>query len=160
MTSTAATVDGRVVALAHYASRAVLERVLAGHGLTFQQSVALRVLAVADGPVERDEVVHQVVGFLKVEPAGIRAVVEELLSAGLVETDPQRPSRLRVTDAGREAFARSAAETAPVSARIYAGIPTEDLLTAGRVLTLVTERANAELAAATPGAEAVGEAVE
>jgi hypothetical protein len=31
---------------------------------------------------------------------------------------------------------------------VYAGIPAEDLATAGRVLALVTERANAELAGA------------
>ncbi|MER6158913.1 MarR family winged helix-turn-helix transcriptional regulator [Streptomyces sp. NPDC001868] len=147
MTTTAPTVNGRVVALAHYASRAVLERVLTGYGLTFQQSVALRVVAVADEPVNRDGLVDQVVGFLKVEQADIRAVVEELVSAKLVETDPARPSRVRITDAGREAFTGSAAEVAPVSARIYAGIPAEDLAAAGRVLTLVTERANAELAA-------------
>ncbi|MDX3584651.1 MarR family winged helix-turn-helix transcriptional regulator [Streptomyces europaeiscabiei] len=146
MTTTAPPVNGRVVALAHYASRAVLESVLTGYGLTFQQSVTLRVVAVADEPVDRDGLVDQVVGFLKVEKADIRAVVEELASAKLVETDPARPSRIRITDAGQEAFTRSTAETAPISARIYAGLPAEDLAATGRVLTLVTERANAELA--------------
>ncbi|MFE2739040.1 MarR family transcriptional regulator, partial [Streptomyces sp. NPDC059349] len=33
--------------------------------------------------------------------------------------------------------------------RIWGGIPAEDLAAAGRVLALVTERANAELAAMT-----------
>ncbi|MFE2738808.1 MarR family transcriptional regulator, partial [Streptomyces sp. NPDC059349] len=33
--------------------------------------------------------------------------------------------------------------------RIWGGIPAEDLAAAGRVLALVTERANAELAALT-----------
>ncbi|UUU29014.1 MarR family transcriptional regulator [Streptomyces sp. CA-210063] len=147
MTTTAPTVDGRVIGLAHYASRAVLESVLAGYGLTFQQSVTLRLVAVADEPVDRDRLVGQVVDSLKVEEAGIRAAVEELVFAKLLETDPAQPTRLRITDAGRESFTRSAAETAPISARIYAGIPAEDLVAAGRVLTLVTERANAELAA-------------
>ncbi|MFE7841779.1 MarR family transcriptional regulator [Streptomyces sp. NPDC057474] len=147
MSTTAPPVNSRVVALAHYASRAVLESVLTGYGLTFQQSVTLRVVAVADEPVDRDRIVGQVVGYLKVEEADIQAVVEELISAKLVETDPAQPSRLRVTDAGQESFTRSAAETAPISARIYAGIPAEDLAATGRVLALVTERANAELAA-------------
>ena len=57
-----------------------------------------------------------------------------------------RPGSGSRTPDGR-LFTRSAAETAPISARIYAGIPAEDLAAAGRVLTLVTERANAELAA-------------
>ncbi|WP_327726653.1 MarR family transcriptional regulator [Streptomyces sp. NBC_00487] len=147
MTAVAPTTNPRVIALAHYAGRAVLERVLTGHGLTFPQSVTLRVVAVADEPVDRDRLVDQVVDALKVGETDIRAVVEELVAAELVETDPAQPSRLRITDAGRESFTRSAAETAPISARIYAGIPAEDLAAAGRVLTLITERANAELAA-------------
>ncbi|MFH9943124.1 hypothetical protein ACH4OT_27850 [Streptomyces murinus] len=53
------------------------------------------------------------------------------------------------TDAGRELLAATGAETAPISARIWGGIPAEDLTAVGRVLTLVTERANAELAALT-----------
>ena len=48
----------------------------------------------------------------------------------------------------RELYEQITAETSEISARIYADIPAEDLATAGRVLTLVTERANAELARA------------
>ncbi|MDX3638801.1 MarR family winged helix-turn-helix transcriptional regulator [Streptomyces sp. MB09-02B] len=147
MTTTTPVLNSRVIGLAHYAARAVLEKVLAGHGLTFQQSVALRVVAVADGPVDREGVVDQVVDSLKVEKADIRSVVEELVAARLVEADPARPSRLRITDAGRDAYSGSTAEVAPVSARIYAGIPDEELAAAGRALTLITERADAELAA-------------
>lgn len=147
MTTTAPALNSRVLGLAHYAARAVLEKVLARQGLTFQQSVTLRFVALADEPVEQEALMDQVVDSLKVEKARIRSVVEELVAAELVEPDPARPSRLRITDAGRESHARSTAETAPVSARIYAGIPAEDLATAGRTLTLITERANAELAA-------------
>ncbi|QYX75747.1 MarR family winged helix-turn-helix transcriptional regulator [Streptomyces akebiae] len=147
MTTTAPVLNSRVLGLAHYAARAVLEKVLAGHGLTFQQSVTLRLVALADEPVEREALVDRIVDSLKVEKARIRSVVEELVAAELVETDPARPSRLRITDAGRESHTRSTAETAPISARIYAGIPAEDLATAGRTLTLITERANTELAA-------------
>jgi DNA-binding MarR family transcriptional regulator len=54
---------------------------------------------------------------------------------------------VRITDAGRELFETTSAGTAPITARVYAGIPAEDLAAAGRVLSLVTERADAELAA-------------
>lgn len=122
MTTTAPALDSRVLGLAHYAARAVLEKVLekvlAGHGLTFQQSVTLRLVALAEEPVEREGLVDQVVDSLKVEKARIRSVVEELASVKLVETDPARPSRLRITDAGRKSHTRSTAETAPISARI------------------------------------------
>ncbi|MFE5922453.1 MarR family transcriptional regulator [Streptomyces sp. NPDC056468] len=145
MTTATPLLDPRVIALAHYASRALLERVLARHGATFQQSVTLRLVNVADGPVERDHLVDGVVGALKIDAAEAHSVVDELIAAQLVA--PQEPSQVRITDAGRELYERTSAETAPISARVYADIPTEDLAAAGRVLTLITERADAELAA-------------
>ncbi|MFH8798562.1 MarR family transcriptional regulator [Streptomyces sp. NPDC017936] len=145
MTTTAPLLDPRVVALAHYAARAVLETVLARHGVDFQQSVVLRLAAVADGPVERDEVVAGAVDALKTDPAATHGVIDELVAARLLA--PDGTSRLRITDAGRELYDRTTRETAPFTARIYAGIPTEDLAVAGRVLSLITERADGELAA-------------
>ncbi|MFJ8533852.1 MarR family transcriptional regulator [Streptomyces sp. NPDC093591] len=145
MTATTPLVNPRVIALAHYAARAVLERALDHHGATFQQSVTLRLAAVADGPVDRDHVIDGVVGALKIDAAQAQSVVDELIAAELLA--PQGPSQVRITDAGRELYDRTSAATAPITARIYAGIPAEDLAVAGRVLTLITERANAELAA-------------
>ncbi|MER7571422.1 MarR family transcriptional regulator [Streptomyces sp. NPDC126514] len=145
MTAPTPRLDPRVIALAHYAARAVLERVLHRHGTTFQQSVTLRLAALADGPTEREHLVDGIVGSLKIDAADAHGVLDELLAAGLLA--PDGPSRVRITDAGRERFDTTSAETAPISARIYAGIPEEDLAVAGRVLTLITERANAELAA-------------
>ncbi|MFI9766471.1 MarR family transcriptional regulator [Streptomyces sp. NPDC052415] len=145
MTTTTPRLDPRVIALAHYAARAVLEHVLARHGTTFQQSVTLRLAALADGPAEREHLVDGVVGSLKIDAVDAEGVLDEVLAAGLLA--PDGPSRVRITDAGRERFDTTSAETAPISARIYAGIPEDDLAVAGRVLTLITERANAELAA-------------
>jgi len=139
MTTTTPLLDPRVIALAHYASRAVLESVLIRHGVTFQQSVTLRLVATADGPVERDRLVDGVVGALKIDAAEAHSVVDELIAKKLLT--PQ----VGITDAGRDLFGTTSAETAPISARIYADIPEEDLAVAGRVLTLITERANAEL---------------
>jgi len=144
-TTTPPLLNPRVIALAHYAARAVLEQVLARHDVTFQQSVSLRLAAVADGPMERKELVDGVVSSLKIDAAEASAVVDELIAAQLLA--PQEPSRVRITDAGRKLYDTTSAETAPLSARIYADIPEEDLAVAGRVLTLITERANAELAA-------------
>ncbi|CAM5386690.1 winged helix DNA-binding protein [Streptomyces chartreusis] len=138
-------VDPRVIALAHYAGRALLENVLARHGSTFQQSVTLRLVAVAEGPVERDTLVDGVVGALKTDATEAHSVVDELIAAGLLAAE--EPSAVRITDAGRERWASTSAATAPITARIYDGIPKEDLAVAGRVLTLITERANAEFAA-------------
>lgn len=56
---------------------------------------------------------------------------------------------LRPAAAGHELIAAASAEIAPITARIWGGIPAKDLAAAGRVLALVTERASAELAALT-----------
>jgi DNA-binding MarR family transcriptional regulator len=144
MTTTAPRVNGRVIGLAHYAGRAVLESVLTRYGLGFQQQITLRLVAVADGPVGHDRLVGEVVAALKTDETAVRVVVDELIAAKLLEAET---SDVRITDAGRELYDRITAETGAISARIYAGIPAEDLATTGRVLTLVTERANAELAA-------------
>ncbi|WP_225803880.1 MarR family winged helix-turn-helix transcriptional regulator [Streptomyces sp. NK15101] len=148
MTTTAPTTNGRVIALAHYAARALLEGVLTRHGATFEQSVTLRVVTVAGGSIDRDELVTDVIGSLKADESAVRGVIDGLTAAKLLERDPAQASRLRLTDAGRELYEATTAETAEISARLYAGIPAEDLAVAGRVLTLVTERANAELAGA------------
>ncbi|CAM5250426.1 MarR family winged helix-turn-helix transcriptional regulator [Streptomyces griseomycini] len=146
MTTTPPLVNGRVIGLAHYAGRAVLESVLVRHGVTFQQSVALRAVVVSGpGPVDRARLAGDVSGSLKIPPAEADGVVDELIASGLLA--PHEPSGVRITDAGREVHERSSAETGVISARIYSGIPAEDLAVAGRVLTLVTERADAELAA-------------
>jgi DNA-binding MarR family transcriptional regulator len=146
MTNTAPAADARALALAHYAARGVLEHVLARHGITFQQQVALRAVLTADAPPTPDELVAQVHDSLKADPADIRATADELLAKQLIVADG---AHLRPTDAGRELIAATSAETAPVAARIWGGIPAEDLAAAGRVLATVTERANAELSALT-----------
>ncbi|CAD5965743.1 MULTISPECIES: MarR family transcriptional regulator [unclassified Streptomyces] len=136
----------RELGLAHYAARGVLEYVLARHGATFAQQIALRAAINADAPQTPDELVAQVQGAVKADPAGIRAVLDELQAKELLVADGEH---LRPTEAGRELFAAVAAETAPISARVWGGIPAEDLAAAGRVLALVTERADAELAVLT-----------
>lgn len=142
--TTAPVANARDLALAHYAARGVLERVLARHGVTFQQHVALRAALVCDAPQTPDALLTQVQQSLKADPADIRATLHELLAEHLLVAED---GHLRPTDAGRELIAAVGAETAPVSARIWGGIPAEDLAVAGRVLAHVTERANAELEA-------------
>jgi len=143
-TAAAPTLNSRVIALAHYAARGVLENVLARHGVTFQQSVTLRLAVVSDGPLDREHLVGEVVDALKIDKADAHAGVDGLVGGGLLTAES---TLLTVTDAGRELYRTTSAETAPHSARIYAGIPEEDLAVAGRVLSLITERANTELAA-------------
>ncbi|MBA2947958.1 MarR family transcriptional regulator [Streptomyces himalayensis] len=145
-TTTALIADSRALGLAHYAARGVLEHVLARHGITFQQQIALRAAVTADTPQTPDHLVTHVRGSLKADPVDIRATLDGLLAKQLLVADG---AHLRRTDAGRELIAVVGAEIAPITARIWGGIPAEDLAAAGRVLALVTERADAELAALT-----------
>ncbi|MFJ3581805.1 MarR family transcriptional regulator [Streptomyces sp. NPDC090127] len=138
--------DARVLGLAHYAARGVLEHVLAQHGATFPQQIALRAAVTAEAPQTPDGLVVLVRASLKAAPADIRTTLDELLARGLLVMNGEH---ILPTDAGRSLLAAVGAQTAPISARIWGGLPTEDLAAAGRVLALVTERANAELAALT-----------
>ncbi|ACU70893.1 conserved hypothetical protein [Catenulispora acidiphila DSM 44928] len=140
--------NARVIALAHYAGRALVERVMAGHGSSFLQNVTLRAAAVADGSITPDALAAEVTDALKIDKSDADAVIEELITANLMEADPIDPSWIQLTDAGRDLYARSSADTGAIAARLYDGIPAEDLKIAGRVLTLIAQRANAELAAA------------
>ncbi|MFI6461466.1 MarR family transcriptional regulator [Streptomyces sp. NPDC050528] len=144
MTTTTTPANARMLGLAHYAARAVLESVLTRHDLGFQQQIVLRPLALAAGPVDRDRLTADTVAALKVDEDSVRGTVDGLIAAGLVATDV---SEVRITEAGRALYERITKETSAASGRIWGDIPEQDLLAAGRVLTLVAERADAELAA-------------
>ncbi|WP_327351076.1 MarR family winged helix-turn-helix transcriptional regulator [Streptomyces sp. NBC_01304] len=146
VTAPAATTNGRAIALAHYSARALLERVLTSHGITFEQSVTLRAVVAAGESIGFEALVGDVTGSLKADAPVVRGVIEELITAKLLQEDPAQASPVRLTDAGRELYERTSAESAEISARLYADIPEEDLAVAGRVLALLTERANAALA--------------
>jgi DNA-binding MarR family transcriptional regulator len=139
-------VNGQVIGLAHYASRAALETVLARVGSTFNQSVALRAVSDQGGTLERGRLVGRLTGALKIEESAAEETVEEMTALKLLaETDAELVS---LTEHGREVFEEIRTGGNEIAARLYADIPAEDLATAGRVLTLLTERANAVLAGA------------
>jgi hypothetical protein len=147
MTNPTPVVNGRLLGLTHYASRALLERVLARTGTTFNQSVALQALAANGGDMERARLVGGVVDSLKiVDEAAAGAAVEQLIAGKLLDVSAE--DRVSFTDHGRELYDGIQAGGKEVASRLYAGIPQGDLESAGRVLALVLERANAELAAA------------
>lgn len=136
--------NGQVIGQAHYATRAVLDRALAGTGVEFHQSVLLAFLERAEGSAEREAVIAWISDSLKTGASAVEEIIADAARAGLV-TDGER---VAATEDGRTRYAaiRTAFAT-EVTPRLYGGIPEEELAIAGRVLTLVTERANAVLAA-------------
>ncbi|RAO36231.1 hypothetical protein ONO86_04623 [Micromonospora noduli] len=142
--STVPTLNGQVIGQAHYATRALLERATAPLGVEFNQVLALNVLA--KGPAERAHLTHRITSTLKVDEQEVQRVLATLVDANLAQADDDAP-RLRLTDAGHAVQARIADAVADISARLYADIPTDEASAAARALTVVTQRANAELAA-------------
>lgn len=145
MTTPTPTLNGQVIGEAENAIRAVLDRLLRRVGNTFHQWVALNSVAIGGGSLAQQELVDRMIGGLKVDEAPVRATIAELLASGLLE---QRGSRLGLTPLGDARHREIRAGIGEITARLYADLPTDDLAAAGRVLTVLTARANAELAAA------------
>lgn len=146
MTTTATTLNPRAIALAHHAGRALLEGVLTRRGIGFEQGVTLRAVAAAGSSIDREDLVSEVSDSLKTDKQIARGVIEELMTAKLLEEDPEQARGIRLSDTGRTLHDAADAETAEISARLYADIPATDLAIAGRVLALITQRANTESA--------------
>ncbi|MEU3186957.1 hypothetical protein ABZ707_22575 [Streptomyces sp. NPDC006923] len=71
-------------------------------------------------------------------------MASELLAAGLLEAPGG--SVVRLTERGWALQEETGGYGAAIAARVYAGFTPEGLATAGRVLSVATARANAELA--------------
>jgi hypothetical protein len=127
--------NGQIIGQASIATRALLNRELEQAGLTFEQSVALN-LAASGGSVTADALA----GGLRIPVADAEAALSGLAGAGLLEPDGT------ITAAGRAIQQQVGARIAGITARLYGDLPADDLVTAARVLTEVTARANAELA--------------
>jgi DNA-binding MarR family transcriptional regulator len=139
--------NGQVLGVAANATRAVLDRLLAEHGTTANKWIALRATAVAGGELPTAELVDRLVDGLKIGSSEALGAVSDLVAAGLLASLPGEPSRIALTDAGRGRYEQISEQLAEITGRIYADLPPEDLAAAGRVLTIVAARANAELAA-------------
>lgn len=144
----APTLNGRILGEAERATRAVLDRLLEETGTTFYQWVALNALAMNGGAIAPDELVRRMVFGLKIDAEVAGAAQAELLEQGLATPSSRKPGALELTGEGRERHDRIRAGIEQISERLYGDVPVEDLRVTGRVLTLLTERANAELAAA------------
>ncbi|MFH9074914.1 hypothetical protein [Streptomyces alboflavus] len=129
--------NGQVIGITYHAIAAVRDRLLAGSGLTFHQSVALK--AVSDG-FDRAGAVGHLTAKLKISGSAALVLLDEIADAGLVEG--ARPSLTDRGDSVQRAFADAVAETAE---RLYGDLPQADREIAARALAHVTTRANAEL---------------
>ena len=134
----------RVTGEAESALGALLTPVLAEAGLTFPQWLVLVIATAkgADGAANRADLVATIADARKIDPAEVEAAIETLEATAALEIDN---GQLKLTDSGRAVHCRVRTRLDEITARIF-DFPAEDLATAGRILGIVTERANAVLA--------------
>jgi len=137
----------QVIGQAEKTLNAILQRQLAGTGLTGPQWITLTLTATAGGSIDRGQLAGRVAGALKVIEAEAQARITELAAAQLLQVPADEGLSVRLTDAGQQLFGRIRAAVTEITERLWGDLPAEDLATAGRVLSIVTARASAELAA-------------
>jgi DNA-binding MarR family transcriptional regulator len=130
------------------AANAILERLLAEPGLTEPQWVTLTIAAMSGGTLDRDRLVDRVVGAAKFSEAEAQARIAELADAQLLHVPDGERAPVELTEAGRQLHTQIRAAVSQITQRLWGDLPVEDLETAGRVLSTVLARANAELASA------------
>jgi hypothetical protein len=143
--STYPSLSTRVIGQAEKTLNAILDRELAGTGLTESQWVILTLAVISGGTVERDQFARQVAGALKIGEAEAQARIDEMVAAQQLQPSSEG-SAVTVTDAARQLHGRIRTVVTDITERLWGDLPAEDLATAGRVLSIITERANAELA--------------
>ncbi|GLW90247.1 hypothetical protein [Actinokineospora globicatena] len=131
--------NGLVIGQAGRATRALLDRLLDDTTTTFPEWVALVLLA--DGPIPEDDLVDRLTTRLRVDRTEAEAAVANLASTGLTSAG------VALTAEGRARFQHISDGLDRITETLYGDLPAEDKETAGRVLAVVTARAEAELAA-------------
>jgi hypothetical protein len=140
------TFSPQVLGLAEKTLNAILDRQLAGTGLTEPRWVTLTLAVAGGGTVDRGQLIGRVAGALKVSDAEAQARIGELAAAQLVEAPDGPGGEVKVTDAGQQLYGQIRAAVGQITQRMWGDLPAEDLAIAGRVLSIITARANAELA--------------
>jgi hypothetical protein len=142
------TFSPQVLGLAEKTLNAILDRQLAGTGLTEPRWVTLTLAVAGGGTVDRGQLAGRVAGALKVSEAEAQARIGELAAAQLVEAPAGQGAEVKVTDAGQQLYGQIRTAVVQITQRMWGDLPAEDLAIAGRVLSIITARANTELAGA------------
>jgi DNA-binding MarR family transcriptional regulator len=132
----------QVIGQAESALGAILDPLLARTGTTFQQWLVLTVTAASGAGIDRATLIARIAGARKIDGAEVETAIGELAAAGLARA----ASRVTLTEAGQARYTGIRTALEEITARLF-DFPAEDLATAGRVLAILTARANAELTA-------------
>ena len=139
----------RVIGETESALGALLVPLLAETGLSFLQWAVLAVTTAARTAGEgaegrtRDQLADEIASARKVDPADVAAAVADLEAAGALTVGTD--GTVTLTEAGRASHARLLGRLDEITGYLF-DLPAEDLAVAGRVLSIVTARANNVLA--------------
>ena len=134
----APTLNGRDIALAATATRALLDIMLTKEGISFGESLAVRTIAAADSGADRDELRRALESTPVDPPLSGTALLDGITARGFVEEDQDR---IILTASGRALSDRVQQGTAELIADLYADFDPAELEVTRRVLNQVTERA-------------------
>jgi hypothetical protein len=143
--STDPTFSPRVIGQAEKTLNAILGRQLAGTGLTEPQWVILTLAVTSGGTAGREQFTRMVADALKISETEARARLGDLVTARHLQITGEAPA-VTVSGPARQLYGRIRTTIAGITQRLWGDLPAEDLATAGRVLAIITDRANAELA--------------
>ena len=146
--STDPTLTPQIIGQAEKTMNAILFQLLAGPGLPEAQWITLTLTAAGGEAAGRGQLAARVAHALKVSQAQAREHLASLVAAQLVQDPGDDAEPVRFTAAGTQVFGQIRGATTEITKRLWGDLPAGDLATAGRVLSIITERANAELAGA------------
>jgi DNA-binding MarR family transcriptional regulator len=135
----------RLIGQTEKALNAILDRELAGTGLTEPQWVTLTLVAMSAGALDTDALTAQLATALKRPDGDAFALLQALADAGLIELSRTTGSPVTVSEAGAQLHARIRSSVADITQRLWGDLPAERLEIAAEVLGAVLERANREL---------------
>jgi DNA-binding MarR family transcriptional regulator len=142
-TPTTPTFNTAVLGQTEKALNAILDRQLTGTGLTESTWITLAVASA--GTLDSGQLVGRVAGALKVGEAEAQAHLAKLVASQLVEGPEGDGSPVKLTDAGQQLYGQIRTAVTQITQRMWGDLPAEDLETAGRVLSIILGRANAEM---------------
>ena len=138
----------RLIGQTENALGAILDRQLAGSGMSRPQWITLTVAVMSGPTIDHAQLVSRVAGALKISDAQAQERIHELCAVDLLRMDEPDDSAVAATETGRELHGRILASVSEITRRLWGDLPTDDVATAGRVLATVLDRANSELASA------------
>ncbi len=143
MTTPAHTFGAPLIGQTEKALNAILNRLLAGTGITEPMWVTLTLTVVSDGAIDRTELIRQVGGATQLSQASVAERIAELTAAGFLRDGGN--GRIQVTDEGQARWTHVRTAIGPIIQGLWGDLPAEDLVAAGRVLGIILGRANVVL---------------